>query len=217
MSSDKFWTLGRRPDSFELADLILSWTGNESSPRRIRVQKEHGSVLRTLVATNHSFATTVLRLALGLVFFVHSVQNVMGWFGSFGFSSTMSFRTGTFSGPTAITVIAVAAEFLGALSLIVGFVTRLVAAGLAVNIAITILMVDGNSNFFMDWSGVHNGAGFEFHLLALAIAFFLIMQGAGAVSVDGVLLPSTRESYQPILDMSKTIAVGKIRLLRRLS
>jgi putative oxidoreductase len=216
MSPNRFWTLGRCPDSFELADLILSWTGDQSSPRRISVAKERPSVFRTLMATHQSFATAMLRLVLGLLFFTQSVQTMLSWFGSYGFSALMSLRSGTFSAPTEITVIAVAAEFFGGLSLIVGFLTRVVAAGIAVNAMMAILMVDTNDGFFMNWSAVHNGGGFGFHLLTAATALFLMLQGAGAVSVDHVLFPCARESYRQILDMTKTVAVGKIKLLRRL-
>lgn len=141
---------------------------------------------------------------------------MVGWFGGYGYFGTMSVPTGALPSPTAIGVIAMAAEFFGGLCLIVGFLTRVVAAGIAVNVLVAILMVDSNDGFFMNWSGAQNEAGFEFHLLALAMALFLILQGAGAASVDQVLFPSARESYRQILDMTKTVAVGKIRLLRRL-
>ena len=216
MSPNRFWMIGRCPDSFELADLILSWTGEQSSPRTINVAKEHPSVFRTLMMTNQSFATALLRLVVGLLFFAHSLQNMLSWFGSYGFSASMGLRTGTFSAPTAITVIAVAAEFFGGVSLILGFLTRVVAAGVAVNAMIAIVMVDSNDAFFKNWSAVHNGGGFGFQVLIAAIAFFLILQGAGAVSVDHGLFPCARESYRQILDVTKTIAVGKIKLLRRL-
>jgi putative oxidoreductase len=42
----------------------------------------------------------------------------------------------------------------------------------------------------MNWNGTQKGEGFEFHLLVLAIAAFLMIRGAGAFSVDHVL--STR-------------------------
>ena len=213
---NRFWTIGRSPDSFELADLILSWTGKQSSPRRINVAKEHPSVFRTLMTTNQSFATAMLRLVLGLLFFTQSVQTMLSWFGSYGFSASMSLRSGTFSAPTEITVIAVAAEFFGGLSLILGFLTRVVAVGIAVNAVTAILIVGSNDGFFMNWSAVHNGGGVGFQVLIAAIAFFLILQGAGAVSVDQVLFPCARESYRQILDMTKSVAVGKIKLLRKL-
>ena len=73
MSPNRFWTLGRCPDSLELADLILCWTGEQSSPRRINVAKERPSVFRRLMTTNQSFATAMLRLVLGVLFFAQSV------------------------------------------------------------------------------------------------------------------------------------------------
>jgi putative oxidoreductase len=36
----------------------------------------------------------------------------------------------------------------------------------------------------MNWTGAQKGEGFEFHLLALAIAAFLMIRGGGAFSVD---------------------------------
>jgi len=73
MSPNRFWTLGHCPDSSELADLILCWTGEQSSPRRINVAKERPSVFRRLMTTNQSFATAMLRLVLGVLFFAQSV------------------------------------------------------------------------------------------------------------------------------------------------
>ena len=39
----------------------------------------------------------------------------------------------------------------------------------------------------MNWSGAQKGEGFEFHLVALAIAAFLVIKGAGAFSLDRAL------------------------------
>lgn len=217
MFPKRLWTLGRCPDSFELVNLILSWTGDDPNPRRIRAEKERFPVLRMLLATQHSPAIAVLRMVLGLVFFAFGLEKMVGWFGGYGLAGRTSFPTGASHSPTAIAVIATAAEFFGGLSLIAGFLTRVVAAGVAVNVVVAILTVDSKYGFFIGGFGTQNGAGFEFHLLVLAITLFLMMQGSGAASVDGVLFPPARESYQQILDLTKTVAVGKIRLLRRLS
>jgi len=40
---------------------------------------------------------------------------------------------------------------------------------------------------FMNWTGTQKGEGFEFHLLVLAIVSFLMIRGAGALSVDHAL------------------------------
>ena len=47
-----------------------------------------------LIATDsRNFALTILRLVLGIVFFAHGAQKVLGWFGGYGFSGTMGFFT----------------------------------------------------------------------------------------------------------------------------
>lgn len=50
-------------------------------------------MFRKLIATNDDFALTVLRLVLGIVFFAHGSQKMLGWFGGYGFSGTMGFFT----------------------------------------------------------------------------------------------------------------------------
>jgi putative oxidoreductase len=39
----------------------------------------------------------------------------------------------------------------------------------------------------MNWFGDRNGHGIEYHLLAIALAIVIIVQGAGAFSLDGLL------------------------------
>ena len=39
----------------------------------------------------------------------------------------------------------------------------------------------------MNWSGNQRGEGFEYHLLALALALLIMVRGAGAWSLDRVL------------------------------
>ena len=51
-------------------------------------------MIRRLFATDDSIATAILRLVLGLAFFAHGAQKMLGWFGGFGFSGTMGFFTG---------------------------------------------------------------------------------------------------------------------------
>src|SRR5580658_4122282 len=78
-------------------------------------------MIRRLFATDNSAATAILRLVLGLVFFAHGAQKMLGWFGGFGFSGTMGFFTGTMHIPAPLAFIAIAAEFFGGLGLLLGF------------------------------------------------------------------------------------------------
>ena len=141
-------------------------------------------MLRKLTQTNNSTGTTIVRVLLGLVFFVHGAQKMLGWFGGYGFSGTMGFFTGALHIPAVFAFLAIAAEFFGGLGLILGVLTRVAAFGIAVNMLVAIAMVHGRFGFFMNWSGSQKGEGFEYHLLALAMAAFLMLEGAGALSVD---------------------------------
>ena len=144
-------------------------------------------MIRRLFATDDSTATAVLRLVLGFVFFAHGAQKMLGWFGGFGFAGTMGFFTGTMHIPAPLAFLAIAAEFFGGLGLILGFLTRIAAFGIAVNMLVAIATVHGAFGFFMNWSGTQKGEGFEYHLLVLAMTAFLIIRGAGAFSVDHAL------------------------------
>jgi putative oxidoreductase len=42
--------------------------------------------------------------------------------------------------------------------------------------------------FFMNWSGAQTGEGFEYHLLALALALTSAIGGGGKASVDRALM-----------------------------
>jgi len=144
-------------------------------------------MIRKLTATSNDGAITILRLVLGLVFFAHGAQKMLGWFGGYGFSGTMAFFTGMMHIPAPFAFLAIAAEFFGGLGLIFGFLTRIAAFGISVNMLVAILMVHHQFGFFMNWTGAQKGEGYEYHLLVLAIATFLMIRGAGAASIDRML------------------------------
>ena len=141
-------------------------------------------MFRKVFTTEDSTATSLLRLVLGIVFFAHGAQKMLGWFGGPGFSGTMGMFTGYMHIPSPLAFLAIAAEFFGGLGLIVGFLTRIAAFGIAVNMVVAVLMVHGSNGFFMNWTGTQKGEGFEYHLLALSVTAFLMIRGAGAFSVD---------------------------------
>jgi putative oxidoreductase len=143
-------------------------------------------MIRTIVSTDDSIATVILRLVLGVVFFAEGAQKMLGWFGGSGFAGTMGFFTGTMHVPAPLAFLAICAEFFG-MGLIIGFLTRIAVFGIATNMVVAIATVHRHFGFFMNWNGTQKGEGFEFHLLVLAIAAFLMIRGAGAFSVDHVL------------------------------
>src|SRR3984893_6691079 len=144
-------------------------------------------MIRRLYATDDSAAMSILRLVLGIVFFAHGAQKMLGWFGGFGFAGTLGFFTGMAHIPAPLAFLAIVAEFFGGLGLILGLLTRIAAFGIGINMIVAIVTLHGAFGFFMNWSGAQKGEGFEYHLLVLAITAFLMIRGAGAVSADRVL------------------------------
>jgi putative oxidoreductase len=151
-------------------------------------------MIRKFIATDNNAATTVLRLVLGVVFFVHGAQKMLGWFGGYGFAGTMGFFTGVMHIPALFAFLAIAAEFFGGLGLIFGFLTRIAAFGIFSTMVVAVAMVHRQFGFFMNWAGTQKGEGYEYHLLVLAITAFLMIRGAGAASIDRMLSSPAKDT-----------------------
>jgi putative oxidoreductase len=134
--------------------------------------------------TDGGAAGLILRLTLAIVIFPHGAQKALGWFGGGGFSGTIDFFSGQLGIPAAIAVLVIAAEFLGSLGLLFGFLTRICALGIGAVMLGAVFMVHLPNGFFMNWMGTQQGEGFEYHLLVLGIVLALLVTGGGAASVD---------------------------------
>jgi putative oxidoreductase len=144
-------------------------------------------MLRKLFQTDQAWSSFVLRVMLGVVFFPHGAQKMLGWYGGFGFAGTMGFFTEQMHLPALIAFLVIVGEFFGSLGLLVGFLTRFTAASLALIMAGAITLVHLPHGFFMNWFGKQAGEGYEYHLLVIAIAAALVITGAGRWSVDGLV------------------------------
>ena len=151
-------------------------------------------MIRTLIATDNDRATAILRFVLGVIFFAHGAQKMLGWFGGYGFTGTMGFFTSVMHIPAVFAFLAISAEFFGGLGLIFGFLTRIAALGIFSNMLVAIAMVHRHFGLFMNWTGTQKGEGFEYHLLVLAVTTLLMIRGAGAASVDRVLSSPARQA-----------------------
>jgi putative oxidoreductase len=148
-------------------------------------------MFRKLINTENDYVLTAVRLTLGVIFFPHGAQKVLGWFGGYGFDGTMA--AFTHQGiPALFAFLAICAEFLGSLGLISGFLTRIAAFGIACNMMVAIAAIHVHNGFFMNWSGTQKGEGIEYHLLVLALTVLFMARGAGALSVDRILSRAPR-------------------------
>ena len=139
-----------------------------------------------LIHTNPDPVPTVLRLVLGAVIFTHGAQLMLGWWGGYGFSATMhGFEQSGI--PAVFALLAIVAEFFGAIGLMLGLLGRVAAFGIACVMVVAIAKVHAANGLFMNWAGQQKGEGFEYHLLVLAMAAAIMIAGSGAWSVDRAL------------------------------
>lgn len=145
--------------------------------------------MNRILTTSSDRALALARVALGAVMLPHGLQKALGWFGGPGFAGTIGFFEQALSVPAALTMLVILAELGGALGLIVGFLSRVAAAGVILVMTGAVALVHWQHGFFMNWSGTAGGEGFEYHILAGAIALLVVAKGGGAYSLDRVLAP----------------------------
>ncbi|MGC2247825.1 MAG: DoxX family protein, partial [Terriglobales bacterium] len=96
--------------------------------------------MKRLMRTTKDVTLTMLRLVLGVVFFAHGAQKLLGWFGGYGFHGTMGFFE-HFGMPPFVGFLIIITEFFGGLGLIVGLLTRIAALGIGVEMIGAIFLV----------------------------------------------------------------------------
>ncbi len=117
--------------------------------------------------------TVILRVILGLIFFIHGlvkfqggIGNTVGFFDSVGIPGFMAYIVGGI-------------ELIGGIALLLGLGTRIIAALFAIILLGAIFTVKLSAGFL-------NG-GYEFELVLLAVSIHLILMGKTPYSVDSKL------------------------------
>ena len=146
-----------------------------------------GTFIKYFFQTNDNFSYWVPRVMLGCVMLPHGAQKLLGWFGGFGFTNTMTYFTQTAGLPWVVAFLIIMGESFGSLGLILGFFTRLSAFGLICIMLGAIITVHIPNGFFMNWFGKQAGEGFEYHLLVIGMSIPLLISGGGKYSVDGLI------------------------------
>ncbi|MCE5195084.1 MAG: DoxX family protein [Nitrospiraceae bacterium] len=149
-------------------------------------------MLKLLLRTDDLFSTLFLRLALGSVFFAHGAQKVLGLYGGTGYQKTIEMFTTQMSFPLWVPLVVMATEFLGSIFLILGFFTRIAALAIGISMGICAYLYHLQNGFFMNWSGMQKGEGFEFHILVIGIALTLLFKGGGLMSLDRLFVSNKR-------------------------
>ncbi len=118
-------------------------------------------------------ALLILRLSLAAVMIAHGAQKVFGGMPQhIGLVHKIGF-------PGWLAYFSAWAEFGGGILVLLGFLTRVGALLITIDLAVAILKVHAKN-------GLRGPGGFEFPLAVAAIAFALIFFGAGPISLDWV-------------------------------
>jgi putative oxidoreductase len=143
-----------------------------------------------MFATQNDVALTIARVTLAGVMFAHGAQKALGWWGGYGFAASMEFLGQSL--PSFVALLVIAAEFLGAIALLLGFFGRFSAASIGAVMVGAAVMVHW-PHFFMDWSGQAGVQGIEFHILAVGLAAVVALRGSGAFSIDRLIATRLQE------------------------
>jgi putative oxidoreductase len=149
-------------------------------------------LVHRLLRTDDSAAQMVARVALGAIILPHGAQKLLGWFGGHGWSGTIGFLTGQIHLPAPLAALLIVTEFFGSIALILGLFGRVAALGITTILVGAIATVHAPNGFWMNWTGKQAGEGFEYHLLAIALALVVMIGGSGKASIDRAL--TTRRS-----------------------
>lgn len=146
-------------------------------------------MFRSILKTDSSISPLFLRLSLGIVVFAHGAQKMLGWYGGSGFEKTLQTFQMHMGFPYGMTIALIALEFFCALGLLIGFLTRISAAGIGIYIAAWIYATHLQRGFLTaNWFGEQLGGGLEFYILMSGIVIALVIRGGGLVSVDKLIV-----------------------------
>jgi len=153
-------------------------------------------MFRFIFQTEANPALLFVRLALGIVVLPHGMQKLFGLWGGPGVAGTIDAFYTNFGFFPAITLLVIATEFLGAIGLITGFLTRVSALGIGTSMTVCALLNHVQNGFFMNWFGAQKGEGFEYHILILGMALALVWKGGGALSLDRYIAQKVWTAYK---------------------
>jgi putative oxidoreductase len=141
-------------------------------------------MIGSLTGTHADWVVGIARIVLGIIFFGHGAQKMLGWYGGPGLASSMRTFTEHLHLPPTLAFLVIAGELFSGIGLIVGLFSRIAAIVIALTMVGAIATVHFRFGLFLNWLGTQEGHGIEYHLLAIALALVVVVQGAGALSLD---------------------------------
>jgi len=161
-------------------------TTNISLHAHVTRPRSASQLLAVALDTEHDLRATVARVVLGGVLLPHGAQHLLGWFGGFGYAGTRDWMVSTLGVPGPVAGLSIVLEVVAPVLLVLGVGGRFAALWIGAFLAVA-ATTHSKNGFFMNWLGNAGGEGFEYHLLALALATVVVISGSGALSLDRVL------------------------------
>ena len=141
------------------------------------------------MAITISIALLILRLVVGLTMVVHGTQKLFGWFGGSGLARLrQGFEKQGFKPAWFWVSLVILGEVGGGLSLALGFLTPLGAAGVFGTMFMATFKSHWKNGFIL------SKGGYEYTLVLMAVSIALGLAGPGVYSLDalfGIALPET--------------------------
>lgn len=133
-------------------------------------------------------STLILRLVLGVTFFVHGlvkfqggIENIVGWFDSIGLPGVLAYGVALL-------------EMVGGIALMVGLGSRIVSA------LLVLLMLGAivKGKLAVGFLGNGQGAGWELDLALLVMALFIAINDSKMFALDKVLFKGQKNETQSL-------------------
>lgn len=153
----------------------------DSSPERFLKQIK---ILKRMTTKTFDLTLLFTRLLVAVVIFGHGAQKLFGWFGGYGFDGTVGYFTTTVGLPYFLAVLIILAESLGMIALALGLFSRFLAGAVILIMLGAVAITHAQYGFYMNWFGAQEGEGIEYHLLMIGLAAIIVVNGAGAYSLD---------------------------------
>src|SRR5438094_8030470 len=127
-------------------------------------------MIESLTGTHADWIVGIARIVLGIIFFGHGAQKMLGWYGGPGLASSMRTFTEHLHLPSTLAFLVIAGELFSGIGLIVGLFTRIAALVIALTMVGAIATVHFRLGVCLNWFGQQAGHGIEYNLLAIALA-----------------------------------------------
>ncbi|MHB9154784.1 MAG: DoxX family protein [Endomicrobiales bacterium] len=139
-------------------------------------------MLKMIIATGEDLWLTMpLRISVGIIFFAHGAQKLLGWFGGHGLQATaVVFADKLGMSPGILWAgLAAGGEFFGGVLILLGLFTRFGALMIVVTMLVAM--------FKVHWGSFFLPAGIEYTLALLGSSLSLLIAGGGKFSLDEMI------------------------------